>query len=118
MKTREEPVMVYNDFWKREIPDLPERLDEALRRLRMRTDGMRIPADPSDTDLVLLDAKTEIVSLRALLAALRAERDEAVALLGEAAWYVVALDRDSDEMDRKTRDLASRIDAVLARRKA
>lgn len=51
------------------------------------------------------------------LAKLRAERDAALALLGEARPYVSTAIRlvDSDAMARQPRELLARIDAALAK---
>lgn len=65
---------------------------------------------PCFEDAALMSA--ELAAARATVDALRAERDEAVALLGEVRSGVIF--RDTPKND----DLANRIDAIVARRKA
>ncbi|KVO11756.1 hypothetical protein [Burkholderia ubonensis] len=48
-------------------PDILTRIEGALERFRNRSFSMRIPVDPTDIDVVLHDAKVEIVALRAMI---------------------------------------------------
>jgi hypothetical protein len=57
---------------------LDERIEEAIRRITGGLAPMRIPADPSDPDVVLVDCRTEIRRAHGELAAakIRAEQAE------------------------------------------
>ena len=56
---------------------LLDRIEAALARVRNRHGLMRIPAEATDIDIVILDCREEIARLRAELATRTAERDEA-----------------------------------------
>ncbi len=97
--------MTYSDLFKRDIPPLNERIGAAIDRVTNGQGCMRIPADPTDPDIVLGDCRESIAALSARVAKLEAEQSEArnrVARLEAAlgkwqAWSACCPPRECDD---------------------
>ena len=79
--------MTYSDLFKRDIPPLNERIGAAIDRVTNGQGSMRIPADPTDPDIVLGDCRESIAALSARVAKLEA----ALGFYAEPSGYLLGL---------------------------
>jgi hypothetical protein len=86
--------------------DIVGRIDLAIERVTSGQGQMRIPADPTDPDLVLLAAKDEINSLRAKVKELEAEVSKWKAL-SDAQLLIL-------ETQKRREDRAKRLSSIKA----
>jgi hypothetical protein len=78
---------------------LNERIDAAIKRITSGHGAMRIPAEDTDPDLVLMECRDEIAALRARVAYLEGELHETI---GENADLVVRAEKAEAELARLT----------------